>query len=204
MKFYRQYDYPNSRLGQCGNITISTSGCFIVSLANLSETDPLQVNKILSDNNCFTSCNMLLHKDKAANLLDLIWNGRSTTKPNHICIAETYDTNAPQHFFIYDPINHKINDPLSTIRGWENCHYNIVSYRLFKSINNQNSISNQNIETDLNKISVKDLLKNILKEQKKYYTISDSVNSQEGRESAAKCGRWIRTIEENLGLDISL
>lgn len=204
MKFYRQYDYPNTRLGSCGSISLATSGCFVVSLANLSGKEPVYVNKLLSDNGCFTSCNMLLQKERAANLLGLSWKGRTTTKPNHICIAETYDTHAPQHFFIYDPINHKINDPLSKIRGWENCNYNIVSYRLFKNMENTTNNTNEDIVENINKISVKDLLKNILKEQKNYYAISDSINSQDGRESATKCGRWIRTIEENLGLDISL
>lgn len=131
MKHYRQYDYTE-HLGVCGNETIRSAGCFVTSLANLCGKLPPEVNLILGKGGCFTSCNMLIYKEKASKLLGIEYDGITNKKPNYICIAETKDTKAPQHFFVYNPETDEMNDPISSVRGWEDNKYNIVSYRLFK------------------------------------------------------------------------
>jgi len=191
MKFYRQYDYSSDMLGESGHVTISKAGCFIVSLANLANIDPIAVNSLLAKNHCFTQGNMLFNKEKTANLLELKYRGRTTKKPNFICIAETHDTPAPQHFFIYNPVTDEINDPISKKRGWEKCKYSIKSYRLFKK-----TIKNESL-------SIKDILEKILEKQKYFYAISDKYNNQKGRQDATNAGMLIREAQKKLGLDIS-
>jgi hypothetical protein len=79
----------------------------------------------------------LVNSPKAAEILELQYDGKTLTKPNFICVAETHDLNngRGQHFFVFLPIGggDYMLDP------WEKpdkitikpLTYNIVSYRLF-------------------------------------------------------------------------
>jgi len=68
MKFYRQYDFPNYVLGEYGRVTIATAGCFVVSLANLSNVSVIETNRKLAKNKCFTGGNLLANKILSENL----------------------------------------------------------------------------------------------------------------------------------------
>jgi hypothetical protein len=127
MKVYKQTDYQD-QLGTC-NDTIARSGCFITSLAMLCGKTPPEVNNILRDNSGYSN-GCMVNSDAAAKLLNLEYNGKSTTKPNYTCIAETnyYTPKVPQHFFVVQP-DGKIIDPLG-----KGIKYPIVSYRLFKGV----------------------------------------------------------------------
>ena len=205
MKFYRQYDYPAVQLGEYGGVSLATAGCFIVSLANLANIEPVTVNRLLIKNKCFSQGNMLSNKKKTAQILNLEYAGRTTEKPDFICISETADTRAPQHFFLYDPKTGKMNDPLSKKRGWEKCKYSIKSYRTFQNIQNtvayreDDSVVIDHMATK----NVKDTIINILAELKKVYETADEIKHQGLRVNASQGGRLIRQAQALLGLEVN-
>jgi hypothetical protein len=88
---------------------------------------PPETAKILRDHNCFNS-EGLLDSMCASQALGIEYNGKSTTRPNYSCIAETsyYAPSTPQHFFIINPDGSQL-DPLG-----KSIKYPIKSYRLFK------------------------------------------------------------------------
>jgi hypothetical protein len=130
MNKYSQKWYSD-KLGTC-NVTIKSHGCFVTCLAMLVGIEPPEVNELLTKNGGYSNGCMLL-SDKASKILDLEYNGKTTKKPDYICIAETnyYKKNGvPQHFFVYNKGD--MVDPLDQKPDWRKCIYPIVSYRLFK------------------------------------------------------------------------
>jgi len=129
MKEFCQKNY-NDKIGTC-NVTIRSHGCFLVSLCMLADIDPRQANKILREQGGYSN-GCLIRSERAAELLNLNYGGRTRQKQNSVCIAETdhfKKIGIPQHFFVWLG-NGRIIDPLT---GQEkNNPYKIVSYRLFK------------------------------------------------------------------------
>ena len=120
--------WAKQKLGAC-NDTIAQSGCKITSFGMLAGITPDVVNKTITyTNGCLTI------DEKNAKELGLEYLGRTTVKPNYICIAETdhwKKVGVPQHFFIVRP-DGMIADPLDYPCNWKKNPYKIVSYRLIK------------------------------------------------------------------------
>lgn len=120
--------WKNEKLDH-SNETIGKSGCFVTSLANMSDRTPSEVNKILTDNGLINSDGMLTDKIRIAQVLGLEYHGTSSVQPKYPCIAETAhfaSRGVPQHFYIINPDGSQI-DPL----GYS-IEYKVKSYRLFK------------------------------------------------------------------------
>jgi hypothetical protein len=137
--FYSQCDpkWKNVRLGTCPD-TIGQSGCFMTSLANLAWKVPVEVNELFTRNGAYVN-GCLISPEKAAQLLGLEYKGKTTVKPDGVCIAETNyyaSRGVPQHFFIWNP-DGRIADPLDLSPDWQENKkkYPIVSYRLFRAKN---------------------------------------------------------------------
>lgn len=210
MKFYRQYDYPNTELGEYGKITLKNAGCFVVSLANMANVDPVIANAELAKNNCFVRGNMLANKSLAAELLGLKWHGGPLYKaPKHICIAETADNakiGIPQHFFVYNPETKEMNDPMSKTRGWEKNTYKIKSYRQFDAMNIA-EVPTEEVKPGISPYTTKEALQEALKIQKDIfdyvYDQRDTKKRQAALEKITLTGRYIREAQERIGLNIS-
>jgi len=88
---------------------------------------PPEVNNLLRDNGGYSN-GCLVNSDRAAELLGIEYNGKTTDYQTSVCIAETGDWGG-QHFFVWLGNGHII-DPLI---GYETTNnYNIKSFRLFK------------------------------------------------------------------------
>jgi len=130
--------WKDQKLGACSD-TIGTSGCFITSLAMMSDKLPNEVNDILKNKGGYSN-GCLVNPAKAAELLGLEYYGISQTKPPYDCICETtyYAPKVPQHFFVLLKDGTILN-PLNV-----DVKYPIKSYRLFKA-------KEQTMKTDLKK-----------------------------------------------------
>jgi hypothetical protein len=144
--FYSQRDskWKNVKLGTCFD-TIGQSGCFMVSLANIAWRIPSDVNELFKKNGAYVH-GCLIDSGKAAALLKLEYTGKTTKKPDFVCIAETNyyaSQGVPQHFFVWNP-DGRIADPLDMNPDWQQNvkKYPIVSYRQFRFLQ-QPSISNE-------------------------------------------------------------
>lgn len=133
--FYSQRDprWKQVKLGTCSD-SLGQSGCFVTSLAGLSGKLPTEVNDLFKKKGGYVN-GCLINSSKAAELLGLEYQGKTTQKPSRACIAETNyyaKSGVPQHFFVWNP-DGRIADPLSMSPDWqENVKkYPIVSYRLF-------------------------------------------------------------------------
>jgi hypothetical protein len=139
---YSQKDkrWGNTTIGLSG-ITFEKAGCLLCSIATLDGIlhggigrTPLEImniflvaGSILKDGR--------LNMQSASRALNMKYE-YLTKKPQGICIAETdfyKKLGVPQHFFILDPHNSKIIDPLDTpeVINWKTkpAPYNIVSFR---------------------------------------------------------------------------
>lgn len=167
MKIYSQRDlrWANEKLGTCTD-TIGKSGCKITCLASFCGKTPTEVNSIIPYvNGCLTN------DETAAKALGLYFGGKSTTKPDHDCIAETNhykSKGVPQHFFILLADGTCV-DPLDLDPKPKKNPYNIVSYRLFKPL-----------EQPMNK----DFIKAIEKIVSEDY--GDNLNEKEQKDAAKK------------------
>jgi hypothetical protein len=147
MNYYKQTDFSD-QLGTC-NTTIKRAGCFVTSLAMISGKTPPEVNNLLRDNGGFKNgCNMI--SDKAAEILGLEYNGKSSTLPEGYdpVIAETNyykNSGTPQHFFVIS--GGKRYDPLG-----KNINYPIVSYRLFKKKESEENVNHEVIAETVRKV----------------------------------------------------
>jgi hypothetical protein len=138
MKTYSQKSYPNVKLGN-SNDTISNSGCFITSIANLLEyygrgLTPPEVNEIGKKCGAFNGA--LLTAGTLAKALNLSYE-KTSKVPVDVCIAETdhyKSKGVPQHFFLYCPLESGRIDPLKLNPKWEHNTYKIVSYRIFNNL----------------------------------------------------------------------
>lgn len=122
--------WKNEKLGH-SNETIGKSGCFVTSLANMSDRTPSEVNKILTDSGLINSNGMLTDKIRIAQVLGLEYHGASSIQPEYPSIAETAhfaSRGVLQHFYIINPDGSQI-DPL----GYS-IKYKVKSYRLFKEV----------------------------------------------------------------------
>ena len=137
MNYYSQRNltYKNIKLGTCTN-TLYSHGCFCCALSMIAYNDPVETNKLFTVKGGYSN-GCMVNSDKAAELLELRYDGRSTKKPNHICIAETghYKTvGVPQHFFVFAPkgtvsdVTDLMLDPLDnpSTMSWKPVKYNIV------------------------------------------------------------------------------
>jgi len=150
MEHYSQRDprWKNEKMGT-SNYTIGSQGCFISSLGMLAYKTPHEVNDIMTKKGGYAN-GCLVKSIKASQILGLRFDytqanplGKTKTKPNFICIAETHDYDRPstsykeQHFFVFAPkgtvseVADLILDPLNTHTVWEQNKYRIVSYRMF-------------------------------------------------------------------------
>lgn len=167
MIFYSQKNpqWANVKLGTCAD-TIGKSGCKITCLASFCGRNPFEVNVLIPYvNGCLTN------DETAAKALGLYFGGKSTTKPDHDCIAETNhykSKGVPQHFFILLADGTCV-DPLDLDPKPKKNPYNIVSYRLFKPL-----------EQPMNK----DLVKAIEKIVSEDY--GDNLNEKEQKDAAKK------------------
>jgi hypothetical protein len=189
MKFYSQSDtrWGYYKLGTC-NTTIKGGGCFIVCYAMLADKTPAEVNTLFKNKGGYAS-GCLVVQSKCSAILGLEDNGRTTKKPNHICIAETNhykSKGVPQHFYIWNP-NGNIVDPLDKNPTWKKNPYNIVSYRLVKQI------KEEQMREELNDNVVK-LLKTI---KENIEDFGDRMNSNE-RKRIEKKIKSIKDLENQV------
>lgn len=129
MKHYCQLEYSHRINGTSS--TMHDYGCYITSLAMLLEIEPPALLRQLEEANCFYGD--LLINDAAAETLGLSYT-YTKEKPFIICIAETNIVGAGQHFFVYNPADDMMADPLDRTKKWRKNKYNIVSYRVFGGI----------------------------------------------------------------------
>lgn len=136
--------WASRRLGTCPNNTFGSDGCLLMSLSMLAYQDPVGVNALFMEQGVYAQgCSIVA--EKAAAALELRYDGRSTEKPDHICIAETLDFDKPstpfreQHFFVFAPKGtvskdqDMMLDPLAdpATMDWEPARFRVASYRLF-------------------------------------------------------------------------
>lgn len=136
MQYYSQKNsrWANQKLGTCQD-TFAQSSCLVTCLAMFAEKTPLEVNQLLLQNGGYKN-GCLVISEKAANILNLEYQGKSWARPSNDCIAETHfylPQGIPQHFFIYLS-DGKIIDPLDNQPQPKTNPYNIASYRLFKPL----------------------------------------------------------------------
>lgn len=124
MKDYKQCDPVRSNLKYDGVNTFCKNGCFVCSLADMTDRDPVDVAATLRSNGLFTN-GYINDSAKAASLLGLEYHGKTTVKPDYDCIGET-NYFGGQHFFVVQK-NGNLIDSLG-----KGIYYPIVSYRLFK------------------------------------------------------------------------
>jgi hypothetical protein len=137
MKFFSQLDYPKDFLGYSKKFTIAQYGCYLTSLAMIiGYESPPALNAFLTSKNkdCFVGeGETMMNSPLVAEVLGMNYKKISLAKKpkEGIVIAETHDTKAPQHFFVYDCKTGVMADPLSKAKKWEKKKYNIVSLRVF-------------------------------------------------------------------------
>jgi hypothetical protein len=118
--------WAKQTIGTCKD-TFAQSGCKITCFSMIAGITPSEVNKkITYTNGCLTV------DERNAKELGLEYGGRTTKKPQEICIAETnkYAPKIPQHFFLINPQTDEMADPLDYPCVWKKNKYPIVSYRL--------------------------------------------------------------------------
>jgi len=128
MTKYLQTDpeWANEKLGY-SQTTISANGCFVTCLGMLSDTQPNFVNNQLKNKNGFSGASQnLVISEKAAEILNLEYHGKSASKPSYDTIAEVYVPKG-QHFIVVLADGTQI-DPLG--KGT----YKIKNYRLFRKV----------------------------------------------------------------------
>jgi hypothetical protein len=130
MNHYLQTDPRWANLKYDGENTFARYGCFVTSLAMIADKLPTEVAKILKDNDLFTN-GYINDSTKAASLLGLIYDGKSTSKPDYDCICETLYYGG-QHFFVLLKDGTQL-DPLG-----KSIKYPIKTYRLFRKEENVN------------------------------------------------------------------
>ena len=139
MNFYSQKKY-NDVLGSCRD-TIKSSGCFLTSLCNLNLylkfykiVNPAELNDIFTTNNIWVQ-GCLISGPKIASFFNLEYSKKTSSDMLSICETDAYKkVGVPQHFFLYDPEKKERVDPLDLTPQWEPNTYNIVSYRIFKTM----------------------------------------------------------------------
>lgn len=138
MKHYSQKDtrWAAHRLGTCVD-TLAQSGCYITALAMLRGIQPDEVNDLLRDNGGYDK-GCLLNSERSSKLLGLKYDGKTTEKPDMVCIAETdhyKSKKVPQHFFVYLPlgVGEMMIDPLDRPDeiALKPLKYKVKTYRLF-------------------------------------------------------------------------
>lgn len=123
--------WKNNKLGTCSSETFGSAGCKLFSLCEEYDLDPIETNQLFIDKGVYVN-GCLIDDTKAANVLGVEFNGKTTEYQNEPCMMETNHFKAsgyPQHFVhwlgngdIADPIDGQIKQN----------KYNIVSFRLFK------------------------------------------------------------------------
>lgn len=102
------------------------------------DLDPVELNKqFIQDGVYQNGC--MISDDLAAKSLGVEFDGRTTTMPTFMCIAETDNyksSGVPQHFFVWLGQGNMIMDPLTGTIKTNN--YHIISFRLFKERTNMN------------------------------------------------------------------
>ena len=167
MTKYLQTDpeWANEKLGY-SQTTISANGCFVTCLGMLSDTPPNQVNNLLKNRYGFSGASQnLVISEKAAEILNLEYHGKSASKPSYDTIAEVFVPKG-QHFIVVLADGTQV-DPLG--KG----NYKIKNYRLFKRKENMSC----EIELEKNrkwlkarKEQVKELEKKVVYWQGRYKT----------------------------------
>jgi hypothetical protein len=150
MKFYRQKNFSNVLGYGEKSETIARYGCFLVSLANLADMHPLDANEVLKNGGGFVGI-LIGDKKKVIDILGLSGSGEtSSVRPSEICICETMIGNST-HFFIFDPKNGMMNDPLSKVKGWEKNKYSIKNYRYIFEAKNEVDEKQKEIDEKIRK-----------------------------------------------------
>lgn len=140
----------------------------------MSGKTPPEVNSILKNGGgYYNGC--MMNSTKASQLLGIQYDGRTNSKPNFTCIAETnhYKSSGyPQHFFVLFP-DGKINCPILGERIKN--PYNIVSYRLFHERNHMGKVLwDHNTEVIFSKEQADELKRKIGQENNYNYTGNES------------------------------
>ncbi len=138
-KYFCQQDYPDVMLGKSKKYTIASDGCKLVSIANITGIDPVELNKKLADGGAFFANSegdvCLLDDTTLAKILGWKFIEKTTTDPKKVCVAEVDMSPAPgkqQHFVEWTPDG--IIDPWTgTARPATT--YPIVSFRVFEITN---------------------------------------------------------------------
>jgi len=165
LKHYSQRiaKYKKVQLGTCKD-TLWNSGCFVCSLAALTNKyTPEEVNNLLTNNGGYEK-GCLVNSHRASDILGLKYDGKTETKPDEICIAEVKVLQI-QHFVIFAPkgtVEGKydvILDPLNNPTIWKKNPYNIVNYRLFHERKETNEI--KQVDKDKLETAIK-LIKEVL------------------------------------------
>ncbi|HCW06220.1 MAG TPA: hypothetical protein DGG95_02520 [Cytophagales bacterium] len=129
---YSQKNYPQ-KLGTC-SCTIKSDGCFLTSYCNLlhefgTEITPPEFNKI-----AFPKGGCLANASYWAKLYNLSYE-KVFKDPGTLCIIETNfyaNKGVPQHFCLFKK-GMRV-DPLDLDPNWELNTYPVVSYRVFKTM----------------------------------------------------------------------
>jgi hypothetical protein len=122
--------WKNIRLG-FGWSTIGKAGCYITSLAMLTDKEPPEVNDILKKNKAFSGSMIIAHR--AAQALGLQFHGQSKTPPDYPCVAEVdfyWGPRFQMHFVVFVPPG-SIYDSWDGIKKPANT-YRIIKYFLFQ------------------------------------------------------------------------
>jgi hypothetical protein len=134
-----------NELGTCPNETFGSSGCKLISLASMYDLDPVELNQqFIKDGAYVNGC--MLDDTLAAKSLGVEFDGKTTTMPTFMCIAETDNyasSGYPQHFFVWIGQGNQIMDPITGTIKTNN--YHIVSFRLFKE--NTMGFSDENMRS---------------------------------------------------------
>ncbi len=130
--------WSSNKLGT-GRNTIGSDGCFIDSGGMLGYMSPDVVNELMIKAHGYANRDRVI-SEVLAKVLGVEYNGITTKKPDHICIAETAHYSPRQHFFVFAPAGtlrqHEdmMIDPLDhpDVIGWTPVKYKIKTYRLFE------------------------------------------------------------------------
>ena len=128
MTDFKQTDPRWKDLIYQAGLTYGADACFLTSLGNLVNLDPVTTAQKLIAGGGLVNGNIV--SQVSADILGLEYNGTSNTKPDYDCIAMTDYFEAEyksEHFFIVKS-DGSIQDPLGL-----NINYPIVNYRLFKA-----------------------------------------------------------------------
>lgn len=206
-KYFCQRDYTNVMLGKSKKYTIASDGCKLVSIANITGIDPVELNKRLADGGAFFANSegdvCLLDDTTLAKILGWTFIEKTTTDPKKTCVAEVDMSPAPgkqQHFVEWTKDG--IIDPWTgTLRKADT--YPIVSFRVFDITSNQTQepMITQELKTAVEQIVGKDYGDNFSESEQKKAADLLTLTCEDANEAVKKSVETIDALhQENKGL----